>query len=117
MKALATRFIQACGLGTAAFVFGSAVEPAPAGAHCGDHDNSCGYANVYGGGWCDGPDWVDRTDYYEKNCSGTCYNGTQGCCDSPAACNDYPCKPGGCGSACAWHHSNYIYSYNDPDCS
>ncbi len=100
--------------GVAAFVSGAAVDPAPAGAHCGGHANSC--QNQYlVGTWCDtwsqpgGIMWA-QYDRYWAECSGTCYNGgTQGCCDSPEACADYPCKPGGCGASCA-----YIGSYQVP---
>ncbi len=100
--------------GVAAFASGAAVEPAPAGAHCGEHNWSCGFTGVYQythckwvGGFGEGSYWLyDLYDFYWNDCSGTCYNGgTEGCCDSPAACANANCKPGGCGGACAYFGS------------
>ncbi len=102
----------------AAFVSGSAAEPATAAAHCGGHGLSCGYSVYDGGGYCDysfpgGPTWLQYWSYYYNDCSGTCYNGGQsGCCSSPEACADAPCKPGGCGGACAYSH--YTWEYLGP---
>ncbi len=93
----------------AAFASGAAVEPAPAGAHCGGHNFSCSWTGVYEFTHCvwvgSGPEGVfmqmDRYGAYYNECSGTCYNGgTEGCCDSPEACAEADCKPGGCGGPC-----------------
>ncbi len=91
----------------AAFASGAAVEPAPAGAHCGEHDQSCGFTVDEGVSyWCRLGWWMRRDDLYVNDCSGTCYNGgTAGCCDSPEACANAPCKPGGCGGPCAYYGS------------
>ncbi len=95
----------------AAFASGAASDPAPAGAHCGGHSNSCGFTYSYSYSTCDGPYRVDVYDVYDNDCSGTCYNGgSSGCCDSPEACADAPCKPGGCGGACNYAGSQGFYN-------
>ncbi len=93
---------------------GAFVAPAPAYAHCGGHADSCGQErDEFDGNWCDV--WYRgyisaQYHHYGPACSGTCYNsGTAGCCDSPAACADAPCKPGGCGGDC------YMYSWSSQD--
>ncbi len=103
MKSFAKRLIGTLGLGAAAFVSGAAVDSSPAGAHCGDHAASCDFTFTYRSTSCQAGTWVDWYDQWYNSCSGTCYNGgTSGCCESPEACNDAPCKPGGCGGACGW---------------
>ncbi len=100
--------VLALGATTAAALSGTFTAPAPAEAHCGDHAYSCGYAYEYVSDYCTSwpGDYYVVYNAYLRNCSGTCYNNnTQGCCDSPAACNDAPCKPGGCGSACQYSHT------------
>ncbi len=93
----------------AAFVSGAAVDPAPAGAHCGGHDWSCGITNYPTYTYCNQVYFTQVYDAYVNDCSGTCYNGgTAGCCESPEACADAPCKPGGCGGPCA-----YLYSWEE----
>ncbi len=90
----------------AAFLSGSAAEPADAGAHCGDHGGSCGGTWVWKYNYCDGTFMHEVDDVYQNNCSGTCYNNnTQGCCDSPDACWNAACKPGGCGGPCAYWYT------------
>ncbi len=90
-------------LGGVAFLTGSAMNPAEAGAHCGGHGNSCGWSSANYGNYCDGRYLHETHDVYWNDCSGTCYNGgTSGCCASPEACADEPCKPGGCGGACGY---------------
>ncbi len=93
----------------AAFVSGSVTEPAPAGAHCGDHALSCGFTRELANGFCQDGQWIDEYDVYWNSCSGTCYNnGTQGCCESAEACKDAPCKPtGGCGGPCRYAFPDY----------
>ncbi len=93
----------------AAFASGAAVEPAPAGAHCGEHAESCGVTGFLQYYWCSSPVRYAHIAYYYKDCSGTCYSGgTQGCCESPEACANAPCKPGGCGSACEYAYSSDV---------
>ncbi len=86
------------------------VDTAPAGAHCGDHAGTCGTTTylVYEGCHPQGATWLKVYEVYANNCSGTCVGGTEGCCDSPDACWDAPCKSGGCGGACG-----YLYSYEE----
>ncbi len=108
MRLSIKEIIRAGALGAVAFVAGSSAAPTEAGAHCGAHANSCGTVMNGQTYWCEvGPGKLHRvTDYYYRTCSGTCYNsGTSGCCASASACADAPCKPGGCGSACAYSHS------------
>ncbi len=105
-KLFATRVFGFFGLGVAAFASGAAVAPAPAGAHCGGHAYSCGLEEVYSYSQCElngsqNYTWHDHYNTYVRECSGTCYGGA-GCCISAEACADSPCKPGGCGSACAY---------------
>ncbi len=113
MKNTVAKWLNRTLLGATAFVGGSALDTTPAMAHCGDHWGSCGESDLYGGYWCDeqgGYTQYKRHDMYANWCSGTCYNGgASGCCDSPEACWDAPCKPGGCGGACA-----YLYSWDEP---
>ncbi len=92
-----------------AFATGAAVDPAPAGAHCGGHSGSCGITDSVTGGYCNHPYYMDVHSTWYNDCSGTCYNGgTEGCCDSPEACAEAPCKPGGCGGPC-----QYIGTYEE----
>ncbi len=91
-------------LGGATFLSGAVLNPETAGAHCGGHGGSC-ENRVYGDYQCMSNSLYQEVDTYGSFCSGTCYNGTQGCCTSPAACADYPCKPGGC------DYSNCVYLY------
>ncbi len=106
----------------AAFASGAAVEPAPAGAHCGAHNWSCGITGVYQythcawvGGAEGGYYLMDYYDGYWNDCSGTCYNGgTAGCCDSPEACANANCKPGGCGGPCAYYTSWDSFTGGNP---
>ncbi len=115
MKSLTVRLLGSLGLGLTALVAGAA-DPAPASAHCGGHGGSCGVTGYAAGSWCSGSTLVTGTDYYFNDCSGTCYNGGQsGCCISPEACADEPCKPGGCGGACGYWYTNYDYR-EDPSC-
>ncbi len=92
------------------YLTGAATNPSLAGAHCGDHAGSCETGRLvagYCGGEC-GDYFTDVYEVYDSNCSGTCYNGgTAGCCESPEACSDAPCKPGGCD----YQPCNYRYSY------
>ncbi len=109
MKSLKTRIIGTLALGVTAFLAGAADTPTPADAHCGGHAWSCGTTSDYGTGYCDGWTWVQWINVYANECSGTCYNGgTAGCCSSPEACADAPCKPGGCGGPCG-----FLYDYQE----
>ncbi len=118
MSSFAARFVGLSGLAIAAFASGAVVDPAPAGAHCGGHGGSCGATDIYMGAYCVGTDWVEQTDWFENSCSGTCYNGGQsGCCESPAACNDADCKPGGCGGACGYLYTTYRTDYGSYNCT
>ncbi len=118
MKSFGVRLLASFGLGAAAFVSGAAVEPSPAGAHCGDHAGSCGFTTYESGSFCQFPaDLVVCRDLYWNDCSGTCYNNmTAGCCASPSACNDEPCKPGGCGGPCAFYDTECDVYPSHPDC-
>ncbi len=126
MNTFARRVLGSIGLGAAAFASGAAVDPASAGAHCGDHAGSCGLYWVVDYDWCDGTTRWEKWDGYDRNCAGTCYNSTQGCCTSPASCNDYPCAgsgasgaaggPNRCGGPCAWADGFNSPTYNDPSC-
>ncbi len=100
------------------FVSGTTVTT-PAYAHCGDHADSCGAEWDYPNYWCkEEPGWpsgwAEMVTWYHLGhpCSGTCYNGNQGCCDSPAACNDAPCKPGGCSSDTCIIYQQDFYTGN-----
>ncbi len=125
MNGLLKRCFGGAGLAALAFGATSAV-PADAGAHCGDHAGSCG-----GWGWdytgysfCNGAQphipapgtWWAKVGYWQKNCSGTCYNGNQGCCISPEACSDSACKPGGCGSDCLYDPAGYYWEDTGLEC-
>ncbi len=116
----ARRLVKGFGLAAAAFASDAVVDPQPAGAHCGGHAGSCNseFVDVYVyGDCCGGSLWCDFYSRYHAGCSGTCYNGgTQGCCQSAAACADQPCKPGGCTDACDWWFDFYTQNY-DPSCS
>ncbi len=117
MKISIVRLVQRVGLGVAASLSAAIVAPAPAGAHCGGHAYSCGATPIVIGGHCQGRDWYDDLDYYYNDCSGTCYNGgTEGCCSSPEDCAEAPCKPGGCGGACAYWFSDSVYAGTHPMC-
>jgi hypothetical protein len=99
------RVLGACSLGALAFVSGAATDPASAGAHCGAHANSC-HVWSYVGTHCVGGQYWEQYESWDGNCSGTCYNGGQdGCCESPEACGDAPCKPGGCTGPCAYYYT------------
>ncbi len=101
------RMIRKSMLAATAFFAGTGVDPAPAYAHCGGHSGSCD-SFVVADTYCSGShSMYQRIEVWAGDCSGTCYNGgSSGCCTSPEACNDAPCKPGGCGGPCA-----YMYSY------
>ncbi len=100
-----TRVLASLALSPLAFLTGAVTEESDAGAHCGGHGNHCGYTTVMAYYFCH-PNYgqmVGMCDYYANDCSGTCYNGgTSGCCDSPEACAEAECKPGGCGGACQY---------------
>ncbi len=99
---------------TSAFLAGAVVDPAPAGAHCGDHAGSCADTWNYAYTYCNGShENVDVYNVYATWCSGTCYGGgTQGCCASVEACSNEPCKPtGGCGGACQFLYSSESGGY------
>ncbi len=106
----------------AAFVAG-ATTPREAGAHCADHAGSCGTDWTDYNTWCDYRmgneacgDWTSYSHVSYSVCSGTCWNGgTTGCCDSPEACWNAPCKPGGCGGGECWYYE-YLGSQNIEDC-
>ncbi len=108
MRTIAARVVQGGGFAAAAFVSGATMEPAEADAHCGGHGGSCGDTSVYNGETCEGGGIYSNYIHYYNDCSGTCYNGGQGCCISPQACEDAPCKPGGCGGPCAYAYTELV---------
>ncbi len=109
------------GIATVAAFLAGATTPREAGAHCGDHAGSCDETIPDYNAWCDystsgvGCDgcgiFHTYTHHVVNNCTGTCYNGgTAGCCSSPEACANEPCKPGGCGSECwSWDSDETVY--------
>ncbi len=109
MQKLWAKLALIAAVAVAIFMTGAVVAPPEAGAHCGEHAGSCGGYWESTGGYCDGLDWHDTGNWIEYSCSGTCYNNnTAGCCESPSACANAACKPGGC----SWEQGTYTNCWN-----
>ncbi len=107
MRPLLSRILGFAASGLTGTLSLAIIDTAPAGAHCGDHAGSCTSTYLVDS-WCLDSETMNRVyEVWADECSGTCYSaGTQGCCESPEACLDAPCKPGGCGASC-----QYLYTY------